>query len=287
MAKDSETIVIDYGDVKRKFLATVERGEGWSSQPMDHYCRQMHRDPYKKNDGWSGGTGADTLKYIREGYFAPEFAHSAEYVPRGEKIRNVWNDEEGDVDAGRLLAGNDDFFLGSQKRPHRPGLRVQIEFAFAWTVSSKTIQEYGAWVAGFLASLEQTGFDLVVDMWIPLDELFQYARGRTNVLMRVKRHNEVSDFTEWSALFGPTGYRHLGFTAKCVAGDKVGKRVSDYFGMTIGGKSWGLEYDREQSLVSITCNQRAGGGERFPFEALNKKAIAEGLLPDANLSLTS
>lgn len=279
MARKVQNIVIDWSDIKQKFIACVERGEKWDSQPMGQTLANMHRNPYEK-DEWQGGSGADSLKWLREGYFAPEFAHAAEYVPTALKTRNVWNEEDGDVDAGRLISGNDNFYNGPQKRLAKPGLRVQIEFAFAWTVSSKTIQEYGAWCAGFLGALESSGFDIVVDMWIPLDGLFvgDYSM-RSNVLIRVKRPNEVSDFTEWSALFSPTGYRQLGFTAKCVAGDKIGQRVQPSFGMTIGGKTWGVDYDVETATAMITVNQRAGKSDRFPHEKLTKEAREAGLLP--------
>lgn len=292
MAQKSRNIVIDWSDVKDRFLASVEKGENWASQPtMNSKLRAYHRDPYANGDGWDGGTAADTLKYLREGFHAPEFAHAAEYVPTADKMRNTWNMEEGDVDIFRLAAGRDDFYLGPQKRLSKPGLRIQIEFAFAWSVSSKTIQEYGAWCAGFIGALESEGYDLVVDMWIPLDDLFEgdggydYEKGkygescRSNVLIRVKRPNELSDFTEWSSLFGPTGYRQLGFTAKCVAGDKIGKKAVSTLGCTIGGKTWGVVYDKDEALVQITCNQRAGGREKLPTAAMNEQARKAGLLP--------
>ena len=99
-------------------------------------------------------------------------------------------------------------------------------------------------MAGLLGRWSPTGYDLEVDMWIPLDGLFQAGAGRLygkrdNVLIRVKRPNEVSDFTEWSALFAPTGYRHLGFCAKLVAGDKIGLVCSSGLGMTLGGTGLG------------------------------------------------
>jgi hypothetical protein len=287
----SRNIVIDWSDVKDRYIASVEKGENWPTQPaMNDRLLQYGKNPYQKDD-WGGGSGADTLKYLREGFHAPEFSNSAEYVPTANKMRNTWNMEEGDVDIFRMSAGRDDFYLGPQKRLSKPGVRIQIEFAFAAMVSSKTIQEYGAWCAGFIGALETEGYDLVVDMWIPLDNLFEGDGGgyyddgdgdkitRSNVLVRVKRPNEVSDFTEWSSLFGPTGYRHLGFTAKCVAGDKIGKRANGSLGMTLGDKSWGVEYDKDEALVMITCNQRAGGSERLPKEHMNKQARECGLLP--------
>ena len=296
MARKMRNIVIDWSDVKDRYIRSVERGEAWPSQPaMGPRLAAYHRDPYNPDpmgeydeedefgideEAWAGGTGADCLKWLREGYHAPEFLHAAEYVATAERMRNTWNSEEGDFDIFRAAAGRDDCFLGPHKRLSKPGLRVQIEFAFAWTVSSKTIQEYGAWCAGFLGSLEKEGYDLVVDLWIPLDSLYEgdgYLR--SNVLIRVKRPNEVSDFTEWSSLFSPCGYRHLGFTAKCVAGDKIGKKAVSYLGQTVGGKTWGVDYDKDEAIVRITCNQQAGKREKLPFEKMNEAARKSGLLP--------
>jgi len=280
MALRMQNVVIDWSDVKHKYLACVERGEYWSSQPLGPKWMSAFRNPYREEQ-WSGGAPAATLRNLREGFFAPEFAHAADLVPTAQKRRNVWNSEDGDIDPGRLYAGRDDFYLGSQKRESKPGLRIAIEFCFAWTVEAHVIQQYGAWVAGLLGSLESSGYDIVVDLLIPLDHMIEdEPEVRTNIFIRVKRPNEVSDFTEWSGLFAPTGFRHLGFTAICLAGDKLGKRVQNELGDTIGGKTWGVDYDREDQTVFITVNQRAGGSDAFPIERLNQQAIKAGLLPD-------
>jgi hypothetical protein len=79
--------------------------------------------------------------------------------------------------------------------------------------------------------------------------------------MRVKRENELSDFTNWSVLFSPTGYRHVGFCAKLVAADKLGMYASSSLGMTLEGDGWHLDYDKENSILKIRVDQR--GAERF------------------------
>lgn len=293
-------IVIEWADVKHAFLRHVETNEWWTSQPpMARRLKRYHDNPYIEHteggggqEGWEGGTPAQTLGWARHGFHAPQFAHSADMVPRSIKRRNSWNRDDGDIDIARLVAGRDDFYLGSVKREARHGLHVQLEYAFAWTVNSATIEAYGAWVAGFLASLESSGYDLVVDVWMPLNAVFTgqsredgEAQHRTNILIRVKRQNEVSDFTEWSALFAPTGYRHLGFTAIAVAGDKVDRRINAFFGQTVTGKSWGVDYDRDDQTVMITVNQRAGGKDRFPIDKLNRQAAKAGLIPERPTAL--
>ena len=343
-------VVIDWSDVKHKFLAVVAEGKEWKGVNKHHHtvgkmvqagrgnpygppkckhrckaasfesshCEHMRvkfeekwNQQTKKYEQiriprceycvwagdrhWDGGSYGQTCDNLRHGYRAPEFEHSAEYVPLGQKKRPSWSEEpDGDLDIGRLYGGYDNFYMIPADDEKKPGIRVMIEFAFACGVSNATIEQYGAWVAGLLGALEQTGYDMEVDMWIPLDSLFvgkgqndddYYGGGmRDNVLVRVKRQNEVSDFTEWSALFGPTGYRHLGFCAKLVAGDKIGLKCSSGLGTTLGGKGWDLEYDTAESILKIRVDQRGHGmygGDAFPRDRLNAQAVELGLLPEA------
>lgn len=339
-------VVIDWSDVKWKFLQVVGEGKEWKGPNKSHHtarqfaeqgqgnpygppkCRHRcqvsefkashcphmrHKYESKWNPEtkqyehvrtppceycvwagqryWEGGSHGTTCDNLRHGFRAPEFEHSAAYVPLAPKKRPSWSDEpDGDLEMSRLYGGYDDYFLVPADVEKKPGIRVLIEFAFACGVNNSVIEQYGAWVAGFLGALEQTGYDLEVDMWIPLDGLFidsEEQGTRDNVLVRVKRQNEVSDFTEWSALFAPTGYRHLGFCAKMVAGDKIGKKCSSGLGMTLGGQTWDLDYDPENSILRVRVDQRGHGmygGNVFPKDTLNAKAVELGLIPDPALA---
>jgi hypothetical protein len=236
-------------------------------------------------NSFEGGSIGSMFDYLRNGYRAPEFEHSAAYVPMADQKHPRWSEEaDGEIDLGRLYGGYDEFYLVPADEEKKPGVRVMIEFAFACGVSPKTIEKYGAWVAGLLGALEASGYDLTVDLWTPLDNLFVGVSGRHNVLTRVKRENEVSDFTEWSALFSPTGYRHLGFMAKLVAGNRAGYTCNSSLGTTLGGFTWGLDYDKEESILKIRVDQRGHhnyGGDPFPVEKLNKQAVDLGLIPEA------
>ena len=89
------------------------------------YCRG------RGTTSWEGARPADTLEWIEDGFRAREFTHAAEYVPKHDKRRAFWNEDEGEVDLGRLYGGFDDFFMDSQIRPSRPGMRLQIEYSFS------------------------------------------------------------------------------------------------------------------------------------------------------------
>ena len=207
MPRKTQFIVLDWSEVKHQYLDVVRAGKKWPSQPAmgRRYMHHWHQDPYKldrREKRFFHDTPATMLGYLDNGFHAKEFASAVEYVPIAERRVSSWNDEEGEPDAGRLIGGFDNFYLGMSDKPKRPGLRVQVEYCFACSVEAKVIEAYGAWVAGMLGALEATGFDLEVDMWVPLDDAYdRQIRTRSNILVRVKRQNEVSDFSEWSALF--------------------------------------------------------------------------------------
>jgi hypothetical protein len=308
--KRMRNIVLRWYEIRDQVRAVVERGENWTSQPSGLQLRKLHTNPEevevwdwttkRRRETYIDGFGRQRWRMKRErvpkdvlasgsqmrdwldnGFRSEEFENLAERVPAALQHRPTWNDEDGDVEVGRMIGGWDDFYMGPVEVPSKPGVRVQIEMAFACGVEQKTIEQYGAWVNSLLGSMEAYGIDMVIDLWIPLDDLFVGDSGvRTNVLIRVKESNEVSDFTDWSVLFSPAGYRQIGFAAKCVAGDKIGKRVTGSYGMTIGGKTWNLIYEPDDALVQITVNQRAAGGEAIPFEKLTQLAVDSGLIPD-------
>ena len=303
-------VVIDWSDVKWRFLSVVGEGKPWPGVNKSHhtvteFVAQGKGNPYgpekcahrcqvaefkssscphqarkrkqvwnpetKKYDVtytepckycvwaasryWEGGSHGQTLDNLRNGYRAPEFEHSAAYVPLGQKKRPRWNEEpEGDLEMSRLYGGYDDYYLVPADEEKKPGIRIMVEFAFACGVSNSVIEQYGAWVAGFIGALEATGYDLEVDMWIPLDGLFtdrDYGHSnRDNVLVRVKRQ------------------------IKCSSG----------LGMTLGGQGWDLDYDSEDSILRIRVDQRGDGmygGNTFPRDTLNAKAVELGLIPEA------
>jgi hypothetical protein len=278
-ANAPRNIVIEWSEVKQAFTAGVEDGQELETpQPINEKIVKWHSRPMAE-DEWEGGSAAQTMKYVRGGYRAEHFAHSAEYAALSNKRHFSYNEDDGEIDLDRVFDGHDSIFLDREERESRPGLRLMIEFSFAWTTSPEVISQYGAWVASLIKSLESSGFDLVVDLWLNLDQLFMgdsYDQ-RTNVFLRVKQENEQSNFTEWSALFGPTGFRQLGFLTLCLAGQQIGSRVESCFGTTVGGKDWNVTYDREVQQVTINVNQRAGD-EFFPIDKLNDAALDCGLV---------
>jgi hypothetical protein len=275
-------VVIEWHEVKRAYLAAVENGKKITAQPhMNKKIDNWYKNPTRRSD-WEGGSPADTCAFLRDGYHANTFAHSAEYAAISNRSRFAYNEDEGEIDIDRVLDGHDAIFLDREERPSRPGLRLMVEFSFASGIPAEVISQYGAWVASLIQSLEATGYDLVIDVWINLNRLFvgDGDSYRTNVLVRVKQENEQSNFTDWSALFGPTGYRHLGFLAKALAARKCKSVITSSFGGCVWDKAWGVTYDRDNQNVMINVDQ-INSVSSLPVDKLNADAIKEGLIPEA------
>jgi hypothetical protein len=105
--KRERHVVIEWGDVRDKVLEVVGDGKPWKGINASHdharammaagkqlygppkcnktgfghkshlcaYCRWEQQQNHQKN--WSGGKWSDTMEWLRNGYRAPEFRHSA------------------------------------------------------------------------------------------------------------------------------------------------------------------------------------------------------------------
>lgn len=277
---DGHYVEQEWGEVKRCFLRAMEEGANfaWPSQPAgQNLGRKFGGDPYEKQTFY-GDKPANTAKYVREGFHAENFLHAVEAVPTQKKPRFVYDELEGELDVSMLLAGYDTPYLDIQKRPAKPGLRLDIDFSFQCSVRATTIAEYGEWVAGLINALETSGFDLEVFLDMTGGNVFQGC-GTFRNMLKVKHFGEKSNFTEWSALFSPGGFRMLGFLAIPLAVDKVpGKHVcSSSLGRAIGGREWKLDYDEQQSRLRVLANQHSDT-QQFPGEKLTAQAFEIGVM---------
>lgn len=266
--------VIEWADVKRQFVSCVRDGARWN-QPQGERLARLHADP-ARSDRWEGGSGAFTLGVLENGFHSPAFTANPARIPQAQKRRGKWNPHAGRPSGFKLQVGDPNFRKRRVRQSRKPSIRVKVQAAWSGAVNVQDIAAYGACVAGLLRSLEQQGFDLTVDLWICLDRLFSDRTGsgqRENVYVRVKRSGQRADFTEWSGVFGPTGYRHLIFTAKCVAADKLGLRATSSLGGCIRS-AYGITYDRAAGEIEITCSQNGS----FDADSFRQQAKDAGLI---------
>lgn len=271
-----QEIAIEWSDVKRRIVDSVQDGKRWG-QAMQGTLMELHRHPYKV-DSWRGGSGAQTLDWLRNGFFAPELQEAAQTAATDIKARVGWSEEDGDIDVGRLYGGYDDYMLEVQPSETQPGLKVTADAFFAASVRPSCVKAYGAWLAGLIGTLEARGYDLEVGVGAPVDSLYDGSCPRTRVVVNVKRLGELSDFTEWSQIFSPTGLRVTLFTAFGVASEKVGKKQTSFMCMSLPSSvvPWNVTYDEEANHLHITVDQRYSG--EFPAERMNTKLAESGLI---------
>lgn len=272
----AQTIKIDWATVKHRFIDSVRHGKPWA-QAQQKRLEGLYIDPYTV-DSWVGGSGAQTLRWLDDGYTAPELQAAADAVPTSERSRAGWSEEDGDIDVGRLVGGYDDFYLEVSPSETKPGLKLTADVFFAALVSADTVKAYGAWLAGLIAALESNGYDMEIGLCTPVEQLYDGAKGRQNVEIRVKRAGEMSDFTEWSALFAPTGLRHIVFTAFGVASESIGKKQTSFMSMSLNKRQidWSVSYDPIENHLHVSVNQQESG--KFPADLMNVYLAECGLI---------
>lgn len=269
----------EWSEVKHVFMRGIsDNVTDWPTQPAGQGLLKKWAAAAYENDSFYGDKPANTANYVRNGYRAEEFSHAAEGKHIVKKPRFEWDEADGECDVQQLLAGSDTPFLNLVRKESKPGIRLEIDFSFNCSVRAQTIRDYGAWVAGLIAGLETSGYDLEVVFDMSGRNVWHGASGMTlrNFLI-VKRFGEKSNFTDWSALFAPGGFRHLGFTAIPLACDKLGKTCTSGLGQAFGSDGWGVTWTPENSLLRITAEQHAGS-KQFPAQKLTNAALETGLL---------
>ena len=267
-----KVIDISFDELRERWLQARREGR-WQSQEILDGCAAIWADD---SDGeWAGGTGADTERWLLEGYFQPAFALNALNVEPRPRSRATWNEEDGDLDPGRLYGGADEFYLGQADRDAIPGVTIEAEYNFGAASPPETVAQYGDWITSLASALEAEGYDLEIVLVIRTMDLFRYQAmlTRTDIRLTVKEAGTVSDFTNWSALLAPTGFRHLIFAAFGLAADALDLQLANGLGGPVSS-GWGCEM--EGGLISITCDSR--GAYEIPIEQLNAEAKAAGIL---------
>lgn len=260
-----DTVLVEFSEVKAKWLS-LYYGEKWHSQPnFDSQERFRKGGPWNKFQACSPD---EMFQWVQNGFTSPEFPISDEYTPHREDRRMIFSDE-GELDLTLAWSGHDFPYLSWETIPKKPGIRIVAQFQFSASVKSKVITEYGAWLAGILSGLESQGYDIELDLACLVSKLYtnsSYGSEET-VLVRVKRENELTDFSEWSALFSPGGFRMLFFTALALAGDKSGRKVNGSLGIPRAHK-FDAQYETDTATLTISTNGSAG---KFPLEEMSNK----------------
>ena len=263
-------VTLDYADVKQKFLDTVSgRINGLNSR---RWGTLVSRE-WKSQSDWVGCTIDDMRSWLSRGFQVEGLRNVSADVNPNRKARKLKYSEEGEMQIDLMLSGFDYPFLEWDRREKKPGMRINIGLNYNASTDIGPMIEYQKWVAQALYSIESQGIDAEVNLKISVRDLYIGGPKKQEILIRVKKENEASDFTNWSAMFSPGGFRQLGFTALIMTADAGGWTVTDYLGGTDDSKStkFDASWNEESQTLDIKLNSSA---REFPAEEMTTKLRA-------------
>lgn len=254
------TLTIEWAAIRRAVRERLETRK-WNKDIPVRINRSVRFD-----DDWSGSGGeTETLDLLRRGFdvrAAAGLSHGE--IPAKPRRRMRWGDD-GDIDVGRALNGDDFPFSRWDERKRKPGLIIEAEWSFSWTVPGEVIAGYGAFLASICKRLEMEGYDLGLSLIQPGHSTYiGDGVGRRDLRFILKREGEASDYKVWSPAFSPAGFRIFGFTGIYLAGMRDGLEPSADLGIPAPSGEWGVLFNSDTRTMRVTI---PGPGSVPPIDA--------------------
>jgi hypothetical protein len=249
---------ISWFQLKGELVTALETGRPVSPQ------RDFALPPRGRRDSWLGVSAEETLDWLRNGYQS-EGLRVKSPSPYERSYKTRWNDWDGDPDIGRAVAGFDRYYFGRSPYQSKPALTVNFEYYFSAALPHSTIAEFGGWLAQLFTALEQRGFSLAVNAVAGISRSDPHR-----VELRVKNHGERADYTDWSAIFSPAGYRVIMFAAIIRACELGGSRAQAGLG---GPFTTRPVVELADDVLHISC-----GNKTFDRARMDEMLAATGLL---------
>jgi hypothetical protein len=226
---------------------------------------------WKSGDkSWTGATDEEMKSWLHAGFHVPGIENANPDLEPLRERRKLKFSEEGELQLDLALSGFDYPFLEWERRARKPGMRLDIGVCFNANTDASVIAQYERWIAQAITTLEESGYDLEVNLAGQVRDSWTNNPGNEKTLIRVKRENEASDFAEWSALFSPGGFRHLMFLAMILAAEINGQDISGSLGSAYG-MDWKVAMDESERTLRI---DNPNGPRDFPEAEMIGKFLA-------------
>lgn len=266
----SDSTILDYAELAKAY-------KDFQTDPMAVYRHEKNRSPGESrnaaihNASWSGCTVQEMNMWISDGYRISGLSDIQSLIPAKPRRKLVYGEEGDELLLDVAWEGSDTPFIEWEKRNRKPGLSVEIGMVFSAATDSRLIAEYQTWVARALQTLDENGVDMEVNLVIKTsganDERYS---GKEKLNIRVRKAGEAADFSSWSAMFSPGGFRHLGILGIGIMVDKQGGRISHGYGSPRQHGSWDVMYDPERNVLVIGECSRGP----FPQVEMTEKLVA-------------
>lgn len=227
---------------------------------------------WNSGDSWTGGDSEQMKDWILRGYNIPGLQIKEPHISPEIHRRRIKYSEEGEFQYDLMRSGFDYPFLEWEKRPAKPGLKLEIAFEMVASTAAKVIAEYARWIAQAVGAVESAGIDCAIGVTCYLRGAIASNRNRNaRVNIEVKRENEAFDLNRWSAIFAPTGFRMLVFVAIALTAERNNEDVDSGLGYPIGAKGFSVKFDDETRVMKI---DHPSSPSHFPFEDMTAQLMA-------------
>jgi hypothetical protein len=268
-AGEIDVFNVDWNELKETMLRCTK---GQLPAIRSHNASLFNRWLTQPQSRWTGFTKQDVQRWLVQGYKLDGLNFDNPPIPIREKRRLLFTDDGDEFHLDRALSGEDTFTSEWTKREVIPGLAIEAEIGLSAATSSKVMTAYFQFLCRAIYALEQAGVDLQVTLNLTCCELF--GRSSTQIYstkLRVKRENEASDFSAWSAMLSPAAMRAYGFCAQVLHADSSAVDCPSYMGMYRVPflKEWAVDWDAEQARIHVRAVQH--DAKEFPAEYMENQ----------------
>lgn len=229
-----------------------------------------------KGDGrWVGCTEAEMEEWISRGYRVEGLDGVTSLIPAKPRRKLRFAEEGDELHLDLAWAGVDEPFSEWEKRASKPGLSVEIFMTFSAGFPAKTLNAYQRWIARALQTLDENGVDMEVLIIVRTSGANTEKYGEiTESRIRVRKAGEAADFSNWSAMFSPGGYRMLGIMSTGLTVDSAGGSVSHGYGRPMDYGKWEVAYDEDRNVIVIGNHNDWLGNPTFPESEMTDKLVS-------------
>ena len=266
MASKPYTAVLELADVKLDHLALLDGTLGirLTDDASLRRVREWRGRPSHVNK-WSGGSADQTRDWIRNGYKAPGSPVTGR-VDAAPRKRTRWREEGDELSLERAWSGDPTPFA-SREPGTKAGITITADLNMLASTGANVLRDYGAWLASLVAGYTASGHDVELYGTYPCEGLFSKGPRVTNHKIRLKRFGQQSDYTAWSPLFSPTGFRHIIFAMWAIDAARKGFVCDSGLGHSTNDKPWGVQFDPATTTLTI---ERPASAASFPAERMTE-----------------
>lgn len=224
---------------------------------------------WNRGDSFIGAATDEMREWISIGYRMPGLALGT--VPLNPTIprRRIKYSEEGEFQFDLMRSGFDYPFLEWEKRPSKPGIKLEIGYGSSGGVSARVIADYVRWVGSAISTIEASGVDCAISIIARHSGIWRNGPATQNEII-VKRENEALDPNSWSPLFSPGGHRMLLFTLLFLSAENAGVTISSDIGRAIA-PGYDCDFNPEKRVIETTSSKSS---DYFPADAMTTKLMA-------------